>query len=146
MTLRCPFRLVALTVVAVVAACGPSDKLLGPEPLTGEGLVYRLSDVNSTVVPMTLSSGPPKVEALRGALTLSSDSSWIVSLVFRISDNGQSVSSMTTTRGKYTRSNSAIVLSLQSDTTTVFTGDWTDASVRLLDRTVTDGHRFRFTR
>lgn len=140
------FAFLACTSAFVAGGCSLEQNLTGPEPETGPGLVYGLSEVNASAIPVVLSPGPPKVEVLRGALTLSPDSTWIVSLIFRLTGPGSTSVESATNRGKYSRQNVEITLTLAGSTTTQYRGSWSSSEVQLIDMASTAAERFRFRR
>ncbi len=140
------FRL-ALGLAAVLVAGGCKLDLGPPqEPLTGEGLVYRLTTLNGNAMPATLDLGPPPVTIRSAALTLSTDSTWLFSYVRSTSGFGGSQTSTESLRGAYRRVDTALTL-LHADTvTTVFTGSWTQSAVVLFDETSARRDQFTFAR
>lgn len=136
--------LFALLATATVSACKLGDDLAGPDVVTGEGLVYNLIDVNAKPTPAVLVQGPPKVEVIRGALTLSADSTWIVSLIFRLTGPGSTQVETSTTRGSYTRTNTALTLRLASTSATQYAGTWSSTDVLLTDMASTTSDRLGF--
>jgi hypothetical protein len=140
---RIPFLLVLLAISGP-SACKLDKDLAGPDLVTGDGLVYNLVDVNAKPTPAVLAPGPPKVEILRGALTLSADSTWIVSLIFRLTGPGSTQVETSTTRGSYTRANTALTLKLASTSATQYSGTWSSTDVQLTDMASTTLDRLGF--
>ncbi|MGQ0766407.1 MAG: hypothetical protein ACT4OZ_12160 [Gemmatimonadota bacterium] len=136
--------LVAMTVGGLVGACLPESDLLGPNPEIGEGLVYNLILFNSRNLPFVVTEGPPRLELQRGALTLSTDSTWIVSQVYRVTDAGQNLTQTITRRGNYTRAGAALRLQMFGDTTTQYVGTWSAEAVVLNDRAAAQGDQLDF--
>jgi hypothetical protein len=130
---------IAFAVLLVVGACMGGKDIFGSEPETGEGLVYPLVAHNTRNVPIVLTSGPPRIELLRGALTLSTDSTWILSQVFKVTQQGEGLSQTVTARGVYTRTDAVIALRLEGDTVTQYNGSWTPNVVQLTGRASEQG-------
>lgn len=134
----------AIAVAGLLSSCRLGDKLAGPDVETGQGLVYDLTEVNTKPTPAVLAQGPPKVEVLRGALTLATDSTWIVSLIFRLSGPGSVQTETSTVRGNYTRVNTALTLKLATTGATHYSGTWSSTNVLLTDMNSTSSDRFAF--
>jgi hypothetical protein len=133
---------------AAVLASGACKLNLGPpqEPLTGEGLVFRLSTLNDNALPTTLDVGPPAVTIRSAALTLSTDSTWLFSYVRNTKGFGGSQTSTESLRGSYRRT-SAVLALFQADTANaVFTGTFDAATVILFDETTVRRDKFMFAR
>lgn len=136
----------ALGLAAVVVAGGCKLDLGPPqEPLTGEGLVYRLATLNGLALPAAIDPGPPPVTIRSAALTLSTDSTWLFSYVQNTSGFGGSQTSTESLNGTYRRTDAALTL-LQNDSIPVFTGTWSSTNVVIFDETNIRRDQFAFTR
>lgn len=148
---RAPWRrrslaaLAPLAAVALSLACGKNDFPSPTEPVSGNGLVYTLATVEDKALPVTLVIDQSTFTVVRGKLTLSPDSTWIVSNAITASGNAGSATSVTTLRGSYTRTGTALTLNQQSGT--AFTGTWSESAVSLTTASaLIVGARFSYTR
>ena len=106
----------ALAIVAAlgaVAACGSTTEIPSTtEPVTGPGTVYALASVNGIALPVVFTTDTTQIEVRKGALTLSPDSTWILSLATRTTRAGGTNNGTSTYRGPYTRDGSTLQLKL----------------------------------
>ena len=138
--------LAALAAVLFPLACGGSTLPSATEPLSGSGLVYSLASVENKALPATVALTPDvNVLVERGKLTLSPDSTWIMSHVVSTSPTGGSGTSVVTLRGSYRRAGTAISLSQQS--VEAFVGTFSETAVSLTNKTTQmAGTSFSYTR
>ena len=138
--------LAAMAAVALSLACSGGDDFPSPsEPVTGSGLVYTLTAVEDKALPVTLVIDQGAFTVVSGKLTLSADSTWIVSNAITATGSAGSATSVTTLRGSYTRTGTALTLNQQSGT--AFTGTYSDNAVSLTTASaVVVGARFSYTR
>lgn len=137
-----------VAALALLMGCNNSDLPSATEPQTGAGLVYTLVSVENKAVPATVSIGADASAAvLSGKLTLSPDSTWIVSHVIAASTTVGAARSLVTLRGTYNRAGSALTLKQQAAGTTAFTGTYSDNAVQLAAVAAsTPGTSFAYTR
>jgi hypothetical protein len=139
----------SMLVAIVVSACKLNDLEASFEPETGPGQVYTLAAINDQSVPVTLSQNNIVFEVQKGALTLATDSTWILSFIIRQQGSGASQRSVSTQRGKFrqpAQPTAQILLSASADSAVLFSGTYTPTTVNLTDALVPQGDRFRFTR
>lgn len=137
--------LAPLAAIALSLACSDDDFPSPTEPVTGSGLVYTLAAVEEKALPVTLVIGQGAFTVVQGKLTLSPDSTWIVSNAVTASGNAGSATSVTTLRGSYTRTGTALTLNQQSGT--AFTGTYSESAVSLTTASaLVVGARFSYTR
>jgi hypothetical protein len=138
-----------MLVPMFVSACKLNELNSVLEPETGAGQVYSLAAVNDKAVPVSLTQGNVVFEIQKGALTLATDSTWIISLVIRQQSAGTMQRTVSTQRGAYrqpAQPTTTIVLSSSADSTAIFSGTYSTAVVALTDVSVPQGDRLRFTR
>lgn len=119
----------AAVLPSLVAACGGSDLPSATEPVAGNGLVYTLVSVDNKDVPAAVAAGAAVFTVTRGKLTLAPDSTWIVSSLISGSGSGGAASGVTTSRGTYRRTGTALVLSQPA--AEAFQGTYSDTRVTL---------------
>lgn len=139
----------SMLVPLLASACKVGDLEAALEPETGTGQVYGLSAVNDRTVPATVTQGNVTFEIQKGALTLATDSTFILSVVIRQAGGGTSQRTVSTQRGRYrqpAQPTTAILLSSSTDTLTIFSGTYSPTAVDLADLTVPQGDRLRFIR
>jgi hypothetical protein len=141
---RAAAALLALAVAVLPSACSDEDFPSSTEPVTGSGLVYTLASVEEKALPATIIS-QGTFTVVRGKLTLSPDSTWILSNAVTADGNAGAATSVTTLRGSYTRTGTALTLSQQ--TGTAFTGTYSETAVSLTTvSALVVGGRFSYTR
>ncbi|MFN8666256.1 MAG: hypothetical protein U0164_03540 [Gemmatimonadaceae bacterium] len=140
-------RALLLVASALATACSGSLDLTAPEPVTGPGTVYALATTDDLNIPATFTADGKSVEVRKGALTLGTDSTFIVSLVLRSTVNGtQPADGTVTYRGAFHRTGTALVM-VQQASDTLFAGTYSPTTVSLLRGKATlVGDRYTFTR
>ena len=142
---RAAAALLALAVAALPSACSDEDFPSSTEPVTGSGLVYTLASVEEKALPATIIISQGTFTVVRGKLTLSPDSTWILSNAVTADGNAGAATSVTTLRGSYTRTGTTLTLSQQ--TGTAFTGTYSETAVSLTTvSALVVGGRFSYTR
>ncbi len=139
----------ALFVPALVLApaCNGSLDVAPVEPITGPGTVYALATTDDINIPATFTADGKSVEVRKGALTLGTDSTFILSLVLRTSVNGtQPASGTVTFRGAFHRTGTALAM-VQQTSDTLFAGTYAPSTISLLRGKATlVGDRYMFSR
>ena len=139
-----PRRLLGLACACTLAACAGKGLKAILEPDTGPGAVYALLTFNGKPTPVEIVSNSTKLEIKKGALTLGTDSTWILSYVVRQSTTGGEQNSVVTTRGLFSLTGTAIRLRLLSDSLTRLSGTYSPTDVTLTDLTAVNGDRLAF--
>lgn len=136
----------ALLCLTVLAACTRADLPSTTEPVTGPGFVYTLVSVDSRSLPATVTVESNQYRVVSGKLTLSPDSSFILSNAITGPNPAGGISTgVTTVRGTYSRTDGEIVLVQGSSE--AFRGSYADNLVILSSSSSqVIGTSFRFTR
>jgi hypothetical protein len=105
-----------------------------------------LVSVNGKNVPAQVVQGQTVLEVTKGALTLATDSTYIVSYILRASGGGTDQISTQTTRGTYTVGGTTISMRLQADTAARYRGTYSASDVSITDIGVVNGDQLAFRR
>ncbi len=144
MRLLRPWSFLTVLLLAGCALDGLTSS--DPDPETGPGVVYALVRFNGYNVPAQVPQGQTVVEVTKGALTLASDSTWIMSVVLKVSGGGQSQVNIATQRGRYRVTGTTLEMGLQADTTTRLRGTYSTTDVSVQDISVPNGDQLAFRR
>lgn len=127
----------------LLAACGESLKLI-LEPEVGTGQLYDLTTFNGQTLPATIIQEQTKLEIKKGALTLATDSTWILSYVVKQSNAVGVLNSIETGRGVFTRQNTTLSLRFVGDTAVKYRGTYSPTDVALTDVSSATADRLAF--
>lgn len=138
--------LAAPLVFALLAACSLDPIGDDVEPETGPGTVYQLVSVNGAAVPAQVVQAQTVVEVTRGALTLATDSSFILSYIVRTRGGSSEQVGTVTTRGRFGVTGTQLQMRVTSDTALRYTGSYSVTDVSVGDVSVPNGDQFVFRR
>ena len=124
----------ALAAVTALAGCG-GDKSTGPGAIAGN---YRMRSVNGETLPVVLEEfGSYRAELTAASLTLDDDGRFTESSTVRETDGGQTVTTIGSCPGSYTRGGSTITFEedASSDENCGFsyTATWTNGNTLTVD-------------
>lgn len=139
-------RLIPTVAALLFAACTLEGLNPNLEPETGTGSVYTLIAINGSTVPVVIVQGQTTLEVKKGALTLATDSTWILSYVVRQTNGGGESNSIQTSRGSFRLSGATIRLSLVGDTAARFSGAYSATDVAVRDLSQPTGDLLTFKR
>ena len=137
-------RRFALLLLATACSLDPIGDDVEPE--TGPGTVYSLVSVNGSAVPAQVVQAQSVVEVTRGALTLATDSSFILSYIVRARAGSSEQVGTITTRGQFGLAGGQLQMRVVGDTAIRYRGSYTATDVSVADVSVPNGDQFVFRR
>lgn len=131
-------RFAPLALVLLFAAC---SEFTGADTTDHVG-TYNISSVNGTALPFTLSDdGSELVEVVQGTVTLNADRTFTDNTLFRVTTDGEAVTSQQLVQGQYLRSKSTVTFEgndgsfytgqLDGPTLTIFRGTSSGANLEV---------------
>jgi hypothetical protein len=124
----------ALAAVTALAGCG-GDKSTGPGAIAGN---YRMRSVNGETLPVVLEEfGSYRAELTAASLTLDDDGRFTESSTVRETDGGQTVTTIGSCPGSYTRGGSTITFEEDASSNDYcgfsYTATWTTGNTLTVD-------------
>lgn len=140
-------RSLAVTLaLSLLAACSLEPLGDDVEPETGPGTVYQLVSVNGANIPAQVVQAQTIVEVTRGALTLATDSSFILSYIVRTRGGSSEQVGTVTARGRFGVTGTQLRMRVTSDTAVRYSGTYSATDVSVGDVSVPNGDQFVFRR
>ncbi|MBK8250486.1 MAG: hypothetical protein IPK85_24285 [Gemmatimonadetes bacterium] len=141
-------RLSVLRPALALLAAACSLEPLGDdvEPETGPGVVYSLVSVNGASIPAQVVQAQTVVEVTRGALTLATDSTFILSYIVRTRGGSSEQVGTITARGSYGLAGTQLAMRVAGDTAVRYRGSHSASDVAVGDVSVPNGDQFVFRR
>jgi hypothetical protein len=137
-------RRFALLLLATACSLDPIGDDVEPE--TGPGTVYSLVSVNGASIPAQVVQAQSVVEVTRGALTLATDSTFILSYIVRMKAGSSEQVGTITTRGRYGLASAQLQMRVSGDSAVRYRGTYSATDVSVADVSVPNGDQFAFRR